>query len=230
MLTVAIVILIALLIYYHLEYSFNYLSIDGFNKYNHEIMQFYYNYHYKFIGLFVIIYIIMIAGFISGTVILDVIAGFIFGVLQGSLLVIACYTIGSYCNLLIIRYFFYNFFFKRASELMIAINIKSTRSILMSIIGLRLIPIIPFWVINIIAIITRLSTIQFIACVIIGITPLAIIYAILGHNMHQVFSLNHTLTGADIMRVKIWLPLTILSLIIIIPNIYKVYKVYKSKL
>ena len=96
--------------------------------------------------------------------------------------------------------------------------------LLINLISLRLIAVIPFWILNILAALLNVRMSTFIISTLIGITPMSIIYVVIGDGVRG-STANGELLSADVLtNPKIWVPLFCMAVILMIPNIKKLIK------
>ena len=221
-----ILLFIAVINYYHIN---DYLSLKGFNNYHNQLMSFETRHPYEFIAIYVVIYIVLIALCIPGTILLDLIAGFVFGSIFGSIIVILSYSVGSLLNFLLIRFFFKDMLVDRFDKFKAIIHGSGNYGLLVNLIGLRLIAVIPFWILNIAAAILNVKLSTFLISTIIGIIPSSIIYAVIGAGVHDTFLMQQELTTDALLNPKIWLPVIFMAILLLLPNFIKLYKHIRIK-
>lgn len=226
-LIIALVILfIVLMKWFHVR---DYLSIEGFNRYRNSIL-FYENMHPDvFIIGYVFLYILVIACCIPGTIILDLLAGYIFGIFGGTLLVLFSYSVGSCINFLIIRSFCKKTLEHKFSKFRHFINGHGRYGLLLNLISLRLIAVIPFWVTNIVAALLGIRMSIFILSTFIGIIPSSVIYVIIGDGVCDSITGGQALNAKIMLNPKIWIPLIIMGILLMMPNIIKSIRHRRSK-
>ncbi|MFN8769987.1 MAG: TVP38/TMEM64 family protein [Neisseriaceae bacterium] len=212
------ILAIVLFKYFNLHY---YLSVAGINDYSHQIVQFSTSHPYHFIIGYFLLYFVLITCCIPGTVILDIIAGFLFGIFWGTTLIVISYTISICGNYFVVHYLFHDFFIKRLKKIKISHLGKDQKQIFINLTALRLIPIIPFWTLNILASIFRMRFGLFILSTIVGIFPIAIIYTIIGDSARDALLSHEVLNISVLMAPKVWILLGLLALIIMLPGIVK---------
>ena len=101
--------------------------------------------------------------------------------------------------------------------------------LLMNLIGLRLIAVIPFWILNIAAALLNIRVSTFLISTIIGIIPSSIIYAAIGAGVHDTFLKQQELTADALLNPEIWLPVIFMALLLLLPNFIKLYKHIRIK-
>ena len=218
---VLVVVSIFLFRYFNLP---QYLSVHGINKYSNILIQYHYLHPFKFIVLFFCFYVLLIIFCISGTIFLDIMAGFVLGVIGGAILVMISYTVGIIFNYIVVNYLLKDFFANRFKNSKFLKNIHEYKHVFMSLVILRMVPILPFWSLNIIASILKATMPAFISSTMIGIIPSAYIYSLLGNNLHIVFLSSQYITEDMLFNYKIWLPVFLLCIISILPILWQKYK------
>lgn len=157
-----------------------------------------------FFGYFAI-YVAAAALAFPGVVILTLFSGFLFGVFKGTLLVSFASTIGATCSFLITR-----FLFKEALSKKFGRRLKKINSHLESeggfyLFSLRLVPAVPFFLLNILMGLSPMKTKNFYIISQIGMLPMTIVYVNAGDQISRIGNLR------DIVSIE-----SILSLILVV--------------
>lgn len=226
---VGIAAVIILLLFNHYD-LWSFLSLKGFNRYHQQILSLERQYVVKFTIVYVISYIILITLGIPGTIVFDLLAGFIYGPYLGSFWVIFSYLIGAVMNYCLVRLLFKEAFQQKFAHLRhIIFRGGGMRRAAMNLIGLRFIPVVPFWLLNILAAILDIPLVIFIFTTFIGIIPTSIIYVLIGDSVRDQLLHNQQLSAEIFTDPTLWVPLVLLALLILIPNIYKSIKQRPNK-
>lgn len=212
--------------YYHLN---DYLSLEGFNNYRDRIIGYKIGHPAQFILGYVVSYIILITLCIPGTILFDLIAGFVFGWYFGTIIVVFSYGIGSLLNFILVRYFFKDLFANKFSRFKSLIHGSGQYGLLINLTGLRLIAVIPFWILNIVAALLNVNVRTFLTSTIIGIIPSTIIYAVIGDGVRDMLNSGEPLTTELLINPRIWIPIFVMALLLMLPNIIKYYRQNKIK-
>lgn len=217
-------------IFKHYDLSL-YLSIDGFNHYHQQILSFEQKHIVEFTLAYIICYIVLIACCIPGTILFDLLAGFIYGPTIGFLLVIFCYLTGAIVNFLLVRYLLHDLLHKRFSHLnhLIMNEHGGMKRTAYNMIALRFIPVIPFWILNILAAVLGIPLSVFAITTFIGIIPSSLIWVLIGGGVRSHMANHQMLTAAIFADPKFWVPLLVLTLMVMIPNLIKIYRNKKNK-
>lgn len=203
----------------------SYLSLDGFNHYHQQILEFEQKHVVSFTVIYIISYIILIACCIPGTILFDLLAGFIYGTVLGTPIVLVSYLSGAILNFILVRTLFKDVLHQKFSHLRhIVLRDGGRTRTAYNLIGLRFIPIIPFWLLNILAAILDIPLITFIITTFIGIIPTSVIYVMIGNGVRSQLAENAKVSLDVLTNPELWIPLVLLALLIIIPNVYKSFK------
>lgn len=203
----------------------SYLSLDGFNHYHQQILEFEQKHVISFTLIYILSYIVLIACCIPGTILFDLLAGFIYGTVLGTPIVLVSYLSGAILNFILVRTLFKDVLHQKFSHLRhIVLRDGGRTRTAYNLIGLRFIPIIPFWLLNILAAILDIPLITFIITTFIGIIPTSVIYVMIGNGVRSQLAENAKVSLDVLTNPELWIPLVLLALLIIIPNLYKSFK------
>ncbi len=158
------------------------------------------------------LYIITTALSIPGATVLSLTIGFIFGRTMGTLLIVISATIGATLVFLLARYLFADWGKKRIDESPLTQKITDgfQNDAASYMLFLRLVPLFPFWLVNIAPAFTSISTQTFIITTLIGIIPGSFVYANLGKSLASIDSLDGLLSSEMLLALSL---LGILSLL-----------------
>ena len=94
---------------------------------------------------------------------------------------------------------------------------------------LRLIPAAPFWAVNILPAFSSIRLTQFIGATAIGIIPGTSVYVAFGRSFDHLLSRGETPDLAALNTPHIWLPLTGLALMALLPTLYRQFRPTRKK-
>lgn len=206
LLTILIIALLVLLIYYFK----NLLTLENFKTYKDIISHFVENNYFSSVILYVLFYIFTVSLSLPGAAILSVAGGFLFNIIPGVLYIIIAATIGAFLSFLFFRYISNNFEQLKHSESYKKFNNNFAKHGPLYILLLRLIPIVPFFLVNILSAVTSISLNNFAVTTFFGIIPGSFMYAFAGKEINKINSLN------DIFSFKILISVTALTLFVLL--------------
>lgn len=179
------------------------------------------NEHYTLSLLsFVCAYIILVAISLPGASLGSLAAGFLFGTWVGSVCVIFGATIGALIVFLVVRYLLRDWVNQRLTTRMQAFNEHVSDNALHYLLFLRLVPLFPFWLVNIAPAILKVRTSHFFWSTFLGIIPGSVVYVSIGSGLEHI-STQQQLNLKIIFTPSVFLPLLGLGMLSLIPIIVK---------
>src|ERR1041384_4729939 len=130
--------------------------------------------------LFVLAYALVVAFSLPIAIIITPLGGFLFGVWLGALLSVIGATLGSVAVFLAARTAFYDLFHARAGAALARFEDGFRRDSFSYLLFLRLVPVFPFWLVNIVPALLGMRLDRFAAATLIGIIPGCIVYSSVG--------------------------------------------------
>jgi uncharacterized membrane protein YdjX (TVP38/TMEM64 family) len=168
--------------------------------------------HYTFsVATYIAIYAIDAALFLPATAIMIILGGFLFGVIPTLVYGIMGATLGATTAFLTTRYLFGKSMQTRYHEKLQSFNDKLEQNSIRYLLFVRIVPIFPFFLINILAGLTLIPLSTFVWTTAVGIIPNLIIYACIGRELTTLNSFR------DIFTVNLFLAMLVLTLLSIVP-------------
>ena len=207
-LKIFIFVLIFLIFFIMLKFSGldSYLTLDSLKENQKKLQEFYSHSPLTTVLVFSLIYIISVAISFPGASILSLAAGGLFGFWNGLIIVSLSSTIGATIAFLVSRFLFKDFLQNRFNEKFIKINAGMKEKGNMYLFTLRLIPVIPFFLINILMGLTSIKIISYFWISLLGMLPGTVIYINAGTELAKIQSTK------DIFSVPILISLTLLGI------------------
>ncbi|HHM2297816.1 TPA: FAD-dependent oxidoreductase [Legionella anisa] len=174
-------------------------------------------------ALFMMLYILAVAISIPGAVFLTLAGGFLFGVLWGVLLVVISATLGATLLFFAVRTALGEWLSKKASGWISRMRQGFQHNAFSYLLTLRLIPLFPFWVVNIVPALLNVSAKTFISATFIGIIPGSTVYVLVGNGLSQVFASNQTPNLGIIFEPRVLGPLLALAALSLIHALYQFF-------
>lgn len=172
--------------------------------------------------LFIIAYISIVALSIPGATVMSILGGFLFGPVAGTLAINIGASSGALILFLLARFFFGQAIQQRYEQHLEKFNREFKHNGISYLLSIRLIPIFPFFLINLLAGFTRVKPLSFLWTTMLGILPGSFVYAYLGHTGATIDSVEE---GLDFRIITALMLLAALSLI---PVLYKKIKAKKE--
>jgi pyruvate/2-oxoglutarate dehydrogenase complex dihydrolipoamide dehydrogenase (E3) component/uncharacterized membrane protein YdjX (TVP38/TMEM64 family) len=146
------------------------------------------------IGVYMVVYIIMAALSLPGATVLTLAGGAVFGLFSGVIIVSFASTIGATLAFLFSRYLFRDWVQARFSNKITAINAGIKKEGGSYLFTLRLVPVFPFFMINLVMGLTPISTRLFYLVSQIGMFPGTLVYINAGTQLAKIESLGGILS------------------------------------
>lgn len=195
-----------------------YLNLETL-KANRDALIQYADRHY--VSAFVIgflIYTLSTALSLPGGLILSLAVGLVFGRWAGTVLIVLAATLGATLVFLAARYLFADVARKRMGGLAQKINEGFTKDAFNYLLFLRLVPLFPFWLVNLAPAFTNVSLKTYVTATAIGILPGTFVFANLGQSLGRISSTQDLLTPPIIGA------FVLLGVFALIPVLYKQFK------
>lgn len=184
-------------------------------KENRQVFLDYYAAHsLLMVAGFLIIYIIQTALSLPGAAILSLAAGAVFGAIMGTVYAITAATVGATLCFLIARYLLNDFVQSRFGSRLAGINRELETRGLNYLLFLRLVPLFPFFLINLAAGLTRLPLRTFIVGTALGIIPGGFVFVNAGASLTSIESLS------DVASPRVLGSFALLGLFALVPALY----------
>lgn len=187
-------VLVAIFLYRHYQLG-QYLNLDALKRSRDAL-----NAHYQaspvvFLSLFFMVYVLSTALSIPGAAtILTIAAGAMFGVLVGTVLVSFASTIGATLAFLTARYLLRDFVQAKFGDRLTAINDGMRRDGALYMLTLRLLPIFPFFAVNLLAGLTSISTARYFVSSQIGMLAGTLVYVNAGTQLAAISKVSDILS------------------------------------
>ena len=189
---------------------------------NLEIIQKFILKHY-FISIFIFIFsysFLIICNFPFASL-LSMINGFLFGTWIGGVISIIGGTIGAFSIFLIAKFFFLDFIKRKFLKKYSYIENYFNKNDLELMILIRIIPLVPFFVQNLILAGLGAKNKKFFYTTLIGLAPWSFIFGSIGQGLEDIFINKTQLTFSLITQPEYMVPLSIIVVLIILILIFK---------
>ncbi len=169
---------------------------------------------------FVASYAIAVAFSLPIAILMTTMSGFLFGTWLGAALAVVGATLGSIAVFLAARTAFHDFFHARAGAALARLEEGFRRDSFSYLLFLRLLPVFPFWLINIVSGLLGVRLDRFVLATALGIVPGACVYAGLGAGFGQLFEKGETPDFGIVFQWHILGPLLGLAALSLVPVLY----------
>ncbi len=206
-----------------------YLSFDMLKSHRQTALEWYgHNPELAVVG-FMAGYALVVALSLPGAVWLTLIAGFLFGTVAGTLYVIVAATVGALGIFLIARYALADFFHDKTGALGRKMETGFRDNAMSYLLVLRLVPLFPFWLVNLVPALLGVPARTFVIGTFLGIIPGTAVFCSVGNGLGVIFDSGGKPDLGVIFEPAVLGPLLALAALSLVPVIYKRIKATKGK-
>ena len=167
------------------------------------------------------IYAAAVALSVPGAVVMTVAGGFLFGTLAAAAMVVASATIGATALFLAARTVFRDLLEPRAGPWLARLQRGFAANELSYLLVLRLVPLFPFFVVNLVPAFLGVRVRTFVLATFFGIIPGTLVFASIGGGLGSIVADGDACSASQILRPEVLLPLLGLALLALAPVAYK---------
>lgn len=188
---IAILALMAVLIglFFYFDVA-RFLNLEYLKESQARFQQLYHQHRVAVIGLYMLMYIIVTALSLPGAAIMTLAGGGLFGLITGTIVVSFASTIGATCACLASRFVLRDWVQTKFGEKLQTINEGVDREGAFYLFSLRLIPVFPFFIINILMGLTTMPIRTYFWVSQLGMLPATIVYVNAGNELAKIDSLG----------------------------------------
>ena len=208
---------LAIGLFFYLDLG-RFLTLAALKANRQALADYYLSHRVVTAAAFMALYILQTALSLPGAAILSLAAGAIFGSLMGTLYAIIAATIGATLAFLVTRYLLRDTILEKFGPKLEGINRELEARGFNYLLFLRLVPLFPFFLINLAAGLTRLPLRTFVLGTLIGIIPGGFVYVNAGASLATINSLR------DVASPRVLGSFALLGLFALVPVLYQKYK------
>ena len=212
MMAVAIAVAISAFFYFDLG---RFLSLNALKENRDHLLAFTEANYVAAVVLFIVVYIAVTGLSLPGAVILTLAGGFLFGSVFATLFVNVGATTGATLAFLAARYLLRDWVEQKFGNTLGPIQAGFSKNAFNYLMTLRLIPLFPFFLVNMVSGLTRVSLGTYVTATAIGIIPGSFVFAYAGRQLGSINSLQ------EIASPNVLLAFTLLGLLAMVPVLYK---------
>ncbi len=218
------ILLIVLLGIVFFSYFRDYLSLDSLREYHQALAQWTHDHYTLAVIAYMSTYIVMTAISFPAAALLTITGGFLFGPIWGTFYVVVSATAGAAILFVAAKTAFADTLSQKAGIFLQKLEKGFQEGAFSYLLILRLIPLFPFWLVNIVPALLNVSARTFIIATFIGIIPGALVYASVGSGLAATFARGEDPNLGMIFKPEILLPILGLAVLALVPIIYKQFK------
>ena len=214
------IILIGVISYFGFGWD-KYLSFESLRDHHQELFRWTSENRMAAVMFFVIGYAVVVSCSLPGATWMSLVGGFVFGKILGTAVVVIAATIGATTIFVIARYAFSDFFKSKILNAGSRLYTGFYKNSLSYLLFLRLVPVFPFWLVNIVPALLGVPLRIYLIATFFGIIPGAVVYCSLGSGLGSILAKGGRPDLDIIFQPDIFYPIVGLSFFCLIPVIYK---------
>jgi uncharacterized membrane protein YdjX (TVP38/TMEM64 family) len=161
---------------------------------------------------------LLTAFFLPGALVLTLAGGFLFGVIPGTAFVMTGMVLGAALAFLFVRYLAGNWIHSRYENQLETFNMEISRHGSNYLVMLRIIPVLPFFAVNFLAGMTRMSLKRYVLTTAIGVLPGTFVYTYAGQQLGTISS------PEEILSPRLLIAFILLGTLALVPVILRFTK------
>jgi uncharacterized membrane protein YdjX (TVP38/TMEM64 family) len=173
---------------------------------------------------YVALYALVTALSVPGAGVLTVVGGLVFGPFQGAALAVAGATSGAILLFLGARSTLARPVAQRAGPLLARIRPGLERDGFNYLLAIRLVPIVPFWIVNLAPALAGMRLVPFALATFLGIVPATVVFASIGSGIAGVLAAGEQPDLSAVFSLPVLLPLIGLALLSLLPVLWRRWK------
>lgn len=182
-----LVIFVGLFFYFDLS---RFLSLDYLKESQVRFQQLYQQHHVAVLGVYMLLYVVVTALSLPGAAVMTLAGGGLFGLVTGTIAVSFASTIGATCACLVSRFFLRDWVQGKFGKKLHTINEGIEKEGAFYLFSLRLIPVFPFFIINLLMGLTTMPVRTYFWVSQLGMLPATIVYVNAGNELAKIDSLG----------------------------------------
>ena len=179
--------------------------------------------------IFVVIYAVSTAFSVPVGSFLTIVGGFLFGTIAAAVSVIIGATVGAVCLFLAARYALFDVLHAKAGPALRKMEQGFKENALSYLLVLRLVPLFPFWLVNLVPALLGVPLKTYVIATAIGIIPGTFVFASVGNGLGEILAAGETPDASVIFEPHVLIPILGLAFLALIPVFYKAWKARKDK-
>lgn len=193
----------------------SYLSFEALRANKEMLSAFYAEHRWITVLAFIVLYVVQTALSLPGAAVFSLAAGLLFGTVLGTIYAVTAATVGALLAFIVARYLFRDTVQKKLGHKLTKFNGALETQGLSYLLFLRLVPVFPFFLVNLGAALTRLPLRTFLFGTLLGILPGGFMYVNAGASLATVNSIG------DVVSPRVLSSFALLGIFALAPVLYQ---------
>ncbi len=201
-----------------------YISFEALKTHRMAVLDYYAAHKLLTVLMFGAAYTVVVALSIPGAIWMTLLAGFVFGTSLGAVIVVLAATLGSLIVFLAARYAIGDLLYKKAGPFVRRMEEGFRKNAFSYLMFLRLVPLFPFWLVNLVPAFLNVSATAFVVATVLGIAPATVVFASVGNGLGAVLDRGGSPDLTIVFEPHIMGPLLGLALLALVPVALRKFK------
>ncbi len=201
-----------------------YLSLDALRTHRQAMLDYYAENQWLTVVLFIAAYATVVALSIPGAVWMTLLSGFLFGTWIGTGVVLVAATLGALIVFLAARYAIGGFVERKAGPFVKRMEAGFRKNAFSYMMFLRLVPVFPFWLVNLVPAFLNVSAPVFIIATLLGIAPATAVFNSVGSGLGAILDAGGTPDLGILFEPHVIGPILGLAVLSLMPVVYRRFK------
>lgn len=187
------------------------LRFETLREHRDELLAYTRAHYWRMLATAFVVYVATVALSVPGAVVLSLGVGFLFGRWVGTALIVSAATLGATLVFLAARYLFAEWVRRRLGRRGRAWAERFRADAVSYLLFLRLVPVFPFWVSNLLPALAPVRTRTYVLTTAVGIVPGSFVFANLGESLGRIES------PRELLSPEVLLALALLGVLALVP-------------
>ena len=192
-----------------------YLTLESLKAHRDQLLAYTDAHFVAAVAIFSGLYVLQTTFSLPGGALLTLTGGFLFGSFLGTLIVLVPATLGATLAFLVARYLLRDWVERKFGDRLEAFQRGFAKNAFSYLLTLRLIPLFPFFLVNLVSGLTRIRLGTYVAATALGIIPGTFVFANAGRQLGSINSLN------DVASPSVLGAFGLLALFALVPVLYR---------
>jgi len=170
---------------------------------------------------YILLYVVVVAFSLPGGLVMTVSGGFLFGAIAGGMYAVIGASVGATALFLIAKTSLGDYLLSKAGDMVHKMQKGFAEDALSYMFVLRLVPLFPFFIVNLVPAFLGVSLRTYVVATFFGIMPATFVYALAGSGFGSVLDQGQGVTLTGVLTPEMLAALLGLALLAMIPVIYK---------
>ncbi len=206
--------------------AWRHLSLEELRERRHALTAYVHAHPVLSVEIYMAAYAVLVALSIPGALLMSLSGGYFFGVWEGAAAAVAGASTGAVAMFLVARTAVGDAIARHLEQregVLSRLQAGAREHTLSTLLALRLMPAVPFALVNLLAGVVRMKLGPYVLATVVGITPSTLIYTWTGQGLHAVFKKTGAVDLHALVRPEVYGPVVALALLASAPLLWRLH-------